>query len=277
MTIDLGALSFLFYLSGSFSGTFYPLFLWVIVGNGLRFGVRYLLSATVIAVVFLSFAMMHSDFWRLYLGLSSGLVIGLAILPLFYVVILRELEATNKKLQEQIDVTAFAATHDSLTGLPNRFLFMDRLVQAIDRSKRNKSRFAILFIDLDKFKHINDTLGHALGDDVLQNIASRLRDVLRDSDSVARLGGDEFIVLLSDLTSRQNAQQAAQRIVKIFNVPFNLKGHKLMVTGSVGISIFPDDAEDIDKLINCSDVAMYKAKNIGGNTFKSFSQITEIE
>jgi diguanylate cyclase (GGDEF)-like protein len=275
MAIDLGALSFGFYLTGSFAGFLYPIYLWVIVGNGLRFGVRYLFAAMAIAIVGLTTALISSDYWSQHIALGTGLIIGIIVLPMFYAVILRELEASNKELKKQIDVTAYAATHDSLTGLPNRFVFMDRLAQAIERSKRNKNRFAVLFIDLDRFNHINDTFGHVAGDEVLRNIASRLGGVLRGTDSAARLGSDEFVLLLNDLESRYNARQAGERITEIFSTPLGINGQELAVTASVGISIFPDDAEDVDTLIHYSDTAMYRAKKRGGNAFQSFSYIKE--
>lgn len=184
MVIDLSGLSLGFYLAGSFSGIFYPIFLWVIVGNGLRFGVRYLFVAMTITVATLTIAMLSSDYWRQQSSLGIGLILGIIVLPMFYAVILRELEAANIELKKQIDVTAYAATHDSLTKLHNRFIFMDRLTQAINRSTRDKNRFAVIYINLDKFKHINDIFDYSGGDSVLRNVAGRLRGTLRGIDSV---------------------------------------------------------------------------------------------
>ena len=269
---DLAVTSFGFNMAGSIGAVFYPLYLWIIVGNGLRFGVRYLLFAMAIGVTGLAIAITGSDFWSQHSSLAIGLVIGIVILPLFYAVILQELEQTNINLQEQMQETAYAATHDALTGLPNRHLFIDRLQQAMNLSRRHNSRIALLFIDLDKFKNINDTLGHSVGDCLLVNIGKRIKTTLRDADSVSRLGGDEFIVLLSDLSTCYNAQEAAQRIIAIFNTSCECGGHTIKIKGSIGISIYPDDADNSDKLINHADMAMYEAKKKGGNTFCVYSK-----
>lgn len=270
---DLAVTSFGFNMAGSFGGAFYPLYLWVIVGNGLRFGVPYLLFAMIIGVTGLTIAVTSSDYWTQHSVLAIGLMIGIVILPLFYAVILRELKIANLSLEKQMQETAYAATHDALTDLPNRFLFIDRLQQAINRSKRHKNRIALLFIDLDKFKNINDSLGHSVGDSLLVSVGNRIRTTLRSNDSVARLGGDEFIVLLNDLNTRYYAQEAARRIIKIFNTSYECDGHSMRIGGSIGISIYPDDANNIDKLINYADSAMYKAKKNGGNTFCVYSNM----
>jgi diguanylate cyclase (GGDEF)-like protein len=218
-------------------------------------------------------AMSNSEYWRQQISLDSGLIIGIIILPMFYAVILRELEAANKELKKQIDVTSYAATHDSLTKLHNRFIFVDRLDQAIRRSARSKNYFAVLSINIDNFKHINDLFSYAGGDSVLRNVASRLRSALRSTDSAGRLGDDEFVVLLSDLTSRYSAREGTDRIAEIFKLPYGVGGKELAVTASIGISIFPDDADDVEALMHCANTAMLRAKKRGGNSIQSFSYI----
>ncbi len=271
--IDLCSLSLGFYLAGPYSGIFYPFILWAVVGNGLRFGERYLLVATAIAETAMIIAMSNSDYWQHQFSFAFALLVGVIILPLFYVVILRELESANKELKKQIDVTAYAATHDSLTRLYNRFIIMDRLSHAIKRSERNKNRIAVLIINIDKFKYINDTYGYNAGNCILKNVASRLQGVLRGIDSAGRLGADEFVILLSDLSSRYDARDGADRVMEIFNTPYNIEDSTLDVTASMGLSIFPDDADDADTLMQCADTAMQKARKRGGNKIQSFSYI----
>ncbi|MDR3751939.1 MAG: EAL domain-containing protein [Terracidiphilus sp.] len=162
------------------------------------------------------------------------------------------------------------AEHDALTGLPNRLLLNDRLGQAIARASRDKALLAVLFVDLDGFKLINDSLGHRIGDQLLESVAKRLLKCIRTPDSVGRQGGDEFIVLLSDMQRPEDAAIAAKRILKAIAKPHFIANRDLHIAASVGVSIFPDDALDAETLIRNADTAMYKAKESGGQTFKFF-------
>jgi diguanylate cyclase (GGDEF)-like protein/PAS domain S-box-containing protein len=159
------------------------------------------------------------------------------------------------------------AHHDGLTGLPNRLLFNDRLAQAISVAKRDSSRFALLFLDLDKFKPVNDCFGHAVGDQLLQHVAGRIRSQVRESDTVARVGGDEFLVILPDIARREEAETVARKIVAAISMPYQLDGQErpVDVGASIGIAIFPADASDADALIKAADSAMYGAKQLGGS------------
>lgn len=161
------------------------------------------------------------------------------------------------------------AQHDYLTGLPNRMLLNDRLSQAIVHAKRYGTQLAVLFLDLDKFKHINDSLGHAAGDKLLESIAQRLTGQVRKSDTVSRQGGDEFVILLEDAHA-ENAAVIAEKIVQSLTQPHHLDGHEIHVTTSIGISLFPDDGDDGDTLIKSADTAMYTAKNRGRNNYQFF-------
>jgi len=152
------------------------------------------------------------------------------------------------------------AHYDQLTGLPNRYLLIDRLQQLIVHAARNDALFALLYVDLDKFKNINDTAGHAVGDLALQEVAHRLKEVLRASDTVARFGGDEFIVLLEELHSREDAVQVVEQITKQLKKTCTIQGHNIVLSGSVGIAIFPENAQTVDGLINSADAAMYQIK-----------------
>jgi diguanylate cyclase (GGDEF)-like protein/PAS domain S-box-containing protein len=162
------------------------------------------------------------------------------------------------------------AQHDTLTGLPNRMLLNDRLDQAIALAQRHGTRVAVLFLDLDRFKHINDSLGHAIGDKVLQEVSKRLIASVRSSDSVSRRGGDEFVVVLSEVEDAQNAARHAEKIHAALSAPHVIAGHDLHVNGSIGISIFPDDGYDAETLIKCADTAMYDAKENARKTYQFF-------
>ncbi len=162
------------------------------------------------------------------------------------------------------------AHHDPLTGLPNRLLFDDRLSNAIEQAVRNEQRCLLLFLDLDDFKTINDTLGHAVGDELLRTVAHRLRCVLRASDTVARLGGDEFVVL-SGSVNPDYAAQLAQKILDQLRVPIDLSGHVLTISGSLGIAVFPDNGIDSQQLMRAADMAMYSAKAEGRNRYHFYA------
>lgn len=157
------------------------------------------------------------------------------------------------------------AEHDALTDLPNRLLLNDRLARSIALARRYGRRLAVLFLDCDRFKHINDTLGHAIGDQVLRSVAKRLTTCVRESDTVSRHGGDEFLVLLSELDHPEDAEAIAQKIVTSVAEPHQISGHELQLTASVGIALYPEDGQDAQSLIMRADTAMYYAKNTGRN------------
>lgn len=163
------------------------------------------------------------------------------------------------------------AEHDALTGLPNRLLLNDRLNQAIGRTDRRTSLIAILFLDLDGFKHINDSLGHSIGDRILESVAKRLQGCVRSPDTVSRQGGDEFVVLLHDMKHAEYAAITARRMLKEVAALHSIDGRDLNVTASIGISIFPGDGQDAETLIKNADTAMYKAKEGGRQTYRFFT------
>lgn len=174
----------------------------------------------------------------------------------------------RKKTEE---IISFHAFHDGLTGLPNRVLFKDRLSQAIAQAKRNGHMVSVLFLDLDRFKLINDSLGHVVGDELLQEVSNRLRTCLREGDTLARLGGDEFTLLLPEVAGSSDAARVAQKVLAAFELPFSVGQHELYVSVSIGIAMFPTDAESQNVLIKNADIAMYDAKSKGRNTFQFFS------
>jgi diguanylate cyclase (GGDEF)-like protein/PAS domain S-box-containing protein len=168
------------------------------------------------------------------------------------------------------------AHHDSLTGLPNRLLFEDRLQNAIAQARRNNRRCLLLFLDLDGFKVINDTLGHALGDELLRVTGERLRRVLRNSDTVARLGGDEFVVLAGS-ASPDYAAQLAQKILDQLRLPTQVAGESLTITASLGIALFPDNGADSQQLMRAADMAMYTAKSAGRNRYHFYAEDMSVQ
>jgi diguanylate cyclase (GGDEF)-like protein/PAS domain S-box-containing protein len=163
------------------------------------------------------------------------------------------------------------AHYDSLTHLPNRALFADRLKHALVSGTRNKKKTALLFLDLDKFKHVNDTMGHLAGDMLLQSVADRLKSCRRESDTICRQGGDEFIILLPEVNGTEDAETVARKIVSSMEAPHLIGEKELVITFSIGISICPDDATDDEMLIKHADDAMYLAKASGRNNYKFFA------
>ncbi|KJR41522.1 signaling protein [Candidatus Magnetoovum chiemensis] len=184
-----------------------------------------------------------------------------------YVLMSRDI-TEKKQSQEQLK---YLAHFDSLTNIPNRTLFNDRLVNSIAQAKRTGRKLALLFIDLDRFKKINDTLGHDRGDMLLKEAAQRLIKCIRESDTVARMGGDEFTVLLSNIVNSEDVSLVACKIISSLSSPFMLKGHECSIGASIGISIFPTDTSDAAILLKNADISMYKAKEQGRNNFQFYS------
>ncbi len=179
-------------------------------------------------------------------------------------------DVTERKIAEE--TINFQAYHDLLTKLPNRALLRDRLSLAISQAKRENESLAVMFLDLDRFKNINDTLGHMIGDELLQQVSSRLQDCIREGDTLARFGGDEFTLMLPKLhDSRHDASKLAQKITNTLKKPFNIDGHELYVSTSIGIALYPQDGTNMDSLIKHADVAMYHVKGQGKNGYQFYS------
>jgi diguanylate cyclase (GGDEF)-like protein len=163
------------------------------------------------------------------------------------------------------------ALYDGLTGLPNRVLLRDRLEQAIRRAERSGKLFALMFVDLDRFKPVNDTYGHQTGDVLLRHVAERLTALVRKEDTVARSGGDEFVIVLANLAAREDAASVADKVVDNLSAPFEVESHTVSISCSVGVSMFPDDARDIEGLTANADAAMYEMKRQGRNGVRFFN------
>ena len=166
----------------------------------------------------------------------------------------------------------YQAYHDLLTGLPNRALFMDRLGNAISNARRTQQKLVVMFLDLDRFKLVNDTLGHDIGDDLLKKVATRLKHCLRESDTLARLGGDEFIVLLPHIDQITTAHKVAVKIVDAVKEPILVGNHEIYVTTSIGIAMYPQDGRNVEDLIKNADTAMYHTKASGKDGFRIYTQ-----
>jgi len=180
-------------------------------------------------------------------------------------------------LLKQKEKLEYQAYYDSLTKLPNRVLLYDRLEKAIEGAKRKKSKIAVLFIDLDHFKEINDSLGHDIGDIVLQVVTKRLKSVTRSEDTISRLGGDEFTILLEDLKYPEDVLTIANKLLKVLTNVMIIDQHKLYISSSIGVSIYPDDGLDPKSLLKFADSAMYKAKDEGKNNFQYYDKkLTEL-
>ncbi|MCJ7664453.1 MAG: PAS domain S-box protein, partial [Desulfobacterales bacterium] len=184
-----------------------------------------------------------------------------------YICIIRDI-TERKRAEEELE---YMATHDSLTGLPNRTLFSDRLSMALTQARRSQKNLAVMLLDLDYFKDVNDTLGHSVGDQLLCAVGDRLKGLLRRGDTIARIGGDEFLLLLPEMLEIEYATTIAQKVLQAFREPFTCNEHQLHITTSIGIALFPDDGENADTLMKSADIAMYRAKNKGRDSFQRYT------
>jgi diguanylate cyclase (GGDEF)-like protein len=179
----------------------------------------------------------------------------------------------QEELKAQKEILHYHAHHDSLTDLPNRFLFNDRLNQVIKQAKRNETKIAVLFLDLDHFKGINDSMGHKVGDELLIEVARRLRSTIRQTDTLARLGGDEFSIALNQVASNDAIVEVTQSLLKVMNAPIKILNQSFYVTLSVGVAIYPDDGDTPEELLKNADAAMYQAKDDGRNTYQFYNEV----
>ncbi|MEO5784557.1 MAG: EAL domain-containing protein [Casimicrobiaceae bacterium] len=184
-------------------------------------------------------------------------------------------DISDRKQKEQ--VIEHAALHDALTGLPNRALLSDRLEQTIKQAARTHLKFGVLFLDLDRFKAVNDTVGHDGGDQLLRVVADRLRQRIRNGDTVARQGGDEFILIMPDIRDLSNLERIAQKILEAVAKPITVSGNDYVVTGSIGISVYPDHGTDVQSLLKHADAAMYHAKEVGKATYRVFTEERKLQ
>lgn len=222
--------------------------------------------------------------WIAPINTASGALIGMLTIgrrltgdpgprDIRFLELVSQLLVIAQEQDERTHQLAYQAHHDALTGLPNRLLFEDRLGKAIDAARRNCDQVAVLFIDLDRFKQINDTLGHAVGDALLIQVARRLESCIRASDTLARRGGDEFMLVLSEINNSQQVARVAERLHDLLRLPFTIGQHELFVSASIGASIYPTDGENADTLQRSADSAMYRAKRTLRNSFQFFDPV----
>jgi diguanylate cyclase (GGDEF)-like protein/PAS domain S-box-containing protein len=206
----------------------------------------------------------RKDGERIWVSTSARVVRDAAGAPLYYEGTAEDV-TERKRAEETVEYLAY---HDALTGLPNRLLLKDRLDQARIRAHRHRHHLAVAFLDIDDFKLVNDTLGHSVGDRLLQQVGERLLAHVRGDDTVSRVGGDEFILLFAELERDDDAARAAEKVLHIFRLPFTVEGHELFVTASVGLALYPSDGENPETLLRNADAAMYRAKESGRNTYQ---------
>jgi diguanylate cyclase (GGDEF)-like protein len=270
MMLDFSTLSSLMYLMEDKGILLFALYLWVTIGNGLRYGLRYLYTAMIISIACFAFVLSNSGYWKEQWGFSVGLLIALVALPIYFSSLLKQLNDQNKELKKLYEQMAKHAIYDSLTNLPNRKHFDDHLAETIASSERDRKTFAILYLDLDGFKTINDALGHGMGDKIIEHTARRLEKCVRKGDFVARVGGDEFTILLRDITSFDVAR-VAEKTIEALAEPFTIAANDLRVTTSIGVATYPHDGADANALIQNADSAMYDAKRSGKNRYQMCS------
>ncbi len=200
---------------------------------------------------------------------AIGLALALGLGMLFF--LLRRLRRASSQLQRSQDQAQYLAFHDTLTGLPNRALFEDRLKRALVAAGRERGKIALLYLDLDRFKHVNDTLGHPAGDELVRQASARLERAVRAVDTVARLGGDEFAVILVGIRDARNAEDICEELLQQFGLPFRLLDDQVFISASIGVAIAPDSAADSEDLLRKADIALYEAKRNGRGRYQVFA------
>lgn len=267
MALDFSTLAYLMYTMEEKGISIFSLFLWVTIGNGLRYGKHYLHAAMAMSIVSFVVVINFSDYWKAQWSFNTGLLIGMVVLPLYFSNLLRRLNEQNNELKKLYEQMTRHAIYDSLTNLPNRKHFDDHLAEAILAAKRDKKSFAILYLDLDGFKNINDALGHGVGDKIIEHTARRLEQCIRKGDFVARVGGDEFTILLRDITAH-DVTKVAEKTIEALSRPFTIDANDLRITTSIGVATYPDNGTDASTLIQNADGAMYEAKRSGKNRYR---------
>ena len=267
---DLGMTGYTVHELGIAGLGFYPLFLWIVVGNGLRFGIHHLRVATIVGLLSLFVPTYMTGIAHSHPGVVIGLLAGLLLMPKFFMVMIERLAEANAALKEERDRAEFMAKHDRLTGLPNRAMLEEHMQVAIAKARRNHTLAAVVFIDLDSFKAINDNFGHHVGDQLLVEVASCLKVHVREGDTVSRLGGDEFVVLIEDLVDGTEVAAVIERVFGCVGRYYRIGDYQTYVTWSGGVAIYPQDGADAQTLIKHADTAMYQAKGAGANQVRLY-------
>lgn len=256
---DLGATSSAMFLLGDAATPFFGMYLFNACGNGFRYGMRYLLLSSALGISSFTAVLVTSEYWAVHQTLGIGLLIILIVIPMYFASLVQQLHAALERMHTM-------ANHDTLTGLPNRHFFYEQLKNTLINAEQNSMPFAVVFVDLDGFKPINDVLGHAAGDAVLKSVARRLEENVRKNDLVARYGGDEFVIILSGI-HKTAVPAIARKIVETVAMPHEFDGESVALSSSVGIATFPGNGSSLDELITHADTAMYRSKRAGRNYF----------
>ncbi len=264
MIFDFTGVAVVLHLLGQTGLVFIFIYLWIILGNGLRYGKRSLFESMLLGVVSYLLMVANTPYWRNDLYLALGYLFCMIVLPLYFYSMLKKLNASNAELAKLADKLHIIAMHDSLTGLPNRAFFQESLEHALSMAQRRHERLAVLFIDLDGFKKINDTHGHLSGDVVLKTIASRLLALVRKSDLVARFAGDEFMVLLNN-ANQKKVNIVAHKLISEISASIVIADRTLAVTASIGIAVYPESGTTAADIMAKADMAMYHCKQQGKN------------
>jgi diguanylate cyclase (GGDEF)-like protein len=259
MFMDIAATTYALYFLDAAGTAVFGVYLFNACGNGFRFGPKYLYLSSALSIVGFTFVLATSEYWASHLTLGIGLLLVLLVIPMYFASLSRQLHDALARMHTM-------ATHDTLTGLPNRHSFYEQLQQTLKLAERSGSSFAVVFIDLDGFKPINDSLGHAAGDEVLKSVARRLKQSVRSDDVVARIGGDEFVIILS-IIEATGLLPVVRKIINIIATPYTVSGKTITLTSSTGVATYPDSGRTVDELVACADTAMYRSKRNGRNCF----------
>jgi len=259
IVFDIGATTYGLYFLGESGVPIFGMLIFNPIGNGFRFGTRYLFFSCALGMLGFVTVLLTSEYWMLHRTFGAGILIAMLVVPMYVASLIRDLHAALSRLRTM-------ATHDPLTGLPNRQAFYDVVTQTLTLAERKDSSFAIIFLDLDGFKPVNDTLGHAAGDEMLKLVAQRLRDHVRNSDVVARIGGDEFVIIMPDIKIT-SIPAIADQVIRAVAAPYVISGRTVTLTSSLGIATYPDGGRTVDALVAQADSAMYKSKRGGGDRF----------
>lgn len=239
--------------------------------NLLNYKILIIISMIIIAEKILVYKYINTSNY-LYKNILDILLTLIIVLPILYVVIKSRIEFMYS--EENIKKAAY---HDILTGLPNRALLKEEFNKAFMKIERNNENLLVMFLDLNDFKTINDTLGHEVGDKVIQAVAKRLQNSIRETDTVCRLGGDEFVILFPNVKDEDNIDKIAIKIIDVFKNPFSINGNKIIITTSIGVSLAPKDGKSLTVLIKNADLAMYKAKKFKKNNYEIYHSYMSTE
>ena len=269
---DILILSFAIHAFGVSGAPVYPLYIWLVIASGLRFGLHFLHYASAIALSGFSIAVYTSPSWRAQFELAIGLGIAMLIMPLFFLTLLKHLNKTNELLAKKVKETEYMAIHDSLTNLPNRRFLEQKLKTAIQKNQHNEHHLTVLFIDVNSFKFINDTYGHVAGDELIIQFSKRMADCLDTDDMLARLGGDEFMVLLDNKSSADYALLIAERLMQKASGKYQVNNNDIFINFSMGIAHYPSDGDTVETLIKNADTALHYAKKHAKSSFRFYDK-----